>query len=49
MSTKFPEYSGMSYTQASFEAARLINSGWFRNFERLAALHEIMKREAAVC
>lgn len=40
----FPEYSGMSYEQASREAARLIETpGWFRSFERLTALREIME------
>ena len=40
----FPEYCGMSYEQASREATRLIErAGWFQGFERLCALHEIMK------
>ena len=40
---KFIEYSGMSYEQASREAGRLIERGWFQNWERLAALREIMR------
>jgi hypothetical protein len=43
---RFPEYAGMSYEQASREAARLIAShGWFSSFDRLAVLREIMVRE----
>jgi hypothetical protein len=42
-SVRFVEYSGMSYERASREAARLIDGdGWFKNFERLTALREIM-------
>jgi hypothetical protein len=42
----FPEYSGMSYEQASREAARLIERhGWYQSFDRLAALREIMQIE----
>lgn len=38
----FPEYSGMSYEQASRAAALLLQrDGWFRSFDRLAALREI--------
>lgn len=40
--TKFPEYSGMNYEQASREADRLIVQGWFKNIERLKALHQIL-------
>jgi len=40
----FIEYSGMSYEQASREAERLINKGWFQNFDRLCVLREIMLR-----
>lgn len=41
---KFYEYSGMSYEQASREAARLLaRDGWFRSFDRLSALYEIMR------
>ena len=40
---KFIEYSGMSYEQASREAERLLALGWYRNFDRLAALREIMR------
>jgi hypothetical protein len=41
----YPEYSGMSYEQASREAERVIARwGWFRGFERLAALRQIMQR-----
>lgn len=40
------QYAGMSYEQASREAARLIDrEGWFRGFEKLAELHTIMVRE----
>lgn len=43
---KFYEYSGMSYKQASREAERLLScNGWFRSFDRLSALYEIMKRQ----
>lgn len=42
---RFREYSGMSYEQASREAARLIErKGWFQSFDRLSALREIMLR-----
>jgi hypothetical protein len=40
---KFYEYSGMSYEQASRAAEKLALSGWYRNFDRLAALREIMQ------
>jgi len=40
---RFIQYSGMSYEDASREAARLIaRDGWFKNWERLVALREIM-------
>ncbi len=39
------EYCGMSYEQASREASRLIERGWYQNFERLVALYLIMIRE----
>ena len=39
------EYKGMSYEQASREAYRLIQKGWFRNFDALAELHQIMITE----
>ena len=40
---KYIEYSGMSYQQASREAARLIERlGWFLSFDRLTELHAIM-------
>lgn len=42
---KHGEYSGMSYEQASREAERLVAQGWFKNFDRLMLLHEIMSRE----
>ncbi len=38
-------FKGMSYEQASREAERLIADGWFKNFDELSALHEIMTRE----
>lgn len=42
---KFYEYAGMSYEQASREAERIINRlGWFRAFDRLSALRDIMRR-----
>lgn len=41
---KFYEYAGMSYEQASREAERLIRVGWFRHFERLSCLRQIMTR-----
>lgn len=42
---KYYEYGGMSYEQASREAARLIAfHGWFRSMERLSELHGIMER-----
>jgi hypothetical protein len=46
--TEVPDfYKGMSYEQASREATHLIEQrGWYQNFHRLAALREIMKREA---
>ena len=38
------EYSSMSYEQAWDEAVRIVEQrGWNKNYERLAALHEIMK------
>lgn len=41
-----PEYAGMSYEQASKTAATLIErEGWYKSFDRLAALREIMVRE----
>lgn len=40
---KYPEYSGMSYEQASREAERLVQDGWYRNFDRLSALHHAME------
>ena len=45
---KFYEYYGMSYEQASREAERLVQRGWFKNFERLEALRWIMLREEAM-
>lgn len=42
---KYPEYAGMSFIAASHEAEQLIKRGWFRNFDRLGELHEIMHRE----
>lgn len=43
MSTKYPEYAGMSYEQASRQASLIVERyGWFNNFERLSALREIM-------
>lgn len=42
---KYYEYGGMSYEQASREAARLIaRRGWFGSWERLEVLREIMQR-----
>lgn len=39
----FTEYRGMSYEQASKESERLVNKdGWFRSFQKLAVLREIM-------
>jgi hypothetical protein len=36
-------YSGMSYEQASREAARVLERyGWYRGWERLVALRSIM-------
>jgi hypothetical protein len=40
---KFYEYSGLDYEQASRAAEKLLARGWYRNFERLAALREIMQ------
>lgn len=41
-------YRGMSYEQASREAARLIErDGWFKNFDALAALRSVMLRDMA--
>lgn len=38
------DYRGMSYEQASREADRLIaHGGWYRNFEKLKELREIME------
>lgn len=42
MLSKFPEYSGLSYEQASRAAEKLIEHGWYRNFDRLITLREIM-------
>jgi hypothetical protein len=43
MTARFIEYSGMSYEQASREANRLVKVfGWFKVFNRLTALKEIM-------
>jgi hypothetical protein len=43
--SRYIEYSGMSYEQASREAARLIKArGWFQEWDRLAVLREIMIR-----
>jgi hypothetical protein len=37
------EYLGMSYEQASREVQRLCErGGWFRNFDRISALRQIM-------
>jgi hypothetical protein len=44
----FIEYAGMTYEQASREAARLIERGWYRNFERLLELRTIMAFTIAV-
>lgn len=32
----------MTYEQASREAERLVEQGWFQNFARLGALHDLM-------
>lgn len=42
---KYYEYAGLSYEGASREAQRLVQRGWFLNFERLAVLRDIMARE----
>ncbi len=43
---RFPEYSGMSYEQASREATRLIEErGWFWAWDRLCELRRIMQDE----
>lgn len=39
------QYQGLSYEGASREAERLIEQGWFKNWDRLVILHEIMVRE----
>jgi hypothetical protein len=45
MTKKYIEYLGMSYEQASREAQRVIQSqGWFRAFDRLTELKQIMDR-----
>lgn len=41
------EYRGMSYEQASREAERLVERGWFRNFTGLAHLRDIMRQYLA--
>jgi hypothetical protein len=49
MTNKYIEYSGMSYEQASREAARQIERlGWFRSFDRLTELHAIMDQHLAI-
>ena len=41
---RFIEYAGMSYEQASREAARLIQmEGWFKSWEKLVVLYAIMR------
>ena len=43
---KYIEYAGMSYEQASREAARLIErSGWYASLDRLIVLKDIMDRD----
>ena len=43
----YPEYSGMTYEQASREAERLIErDGWYRSFARLVVLRGIMQRQS---
>ena len=37
-------YRGLSYEQASREAARLVEDSWFKNFERLTVLHAVMEQ-----
>ena len=44
---RYIEYSGMGYERASREAERLVKLGWFRNFDRLSALKQIMDRHLA--
>lgn len=43
---KYPEYSGMTYQQASREAKRLIDAGgWVLAWPRLEELRRIMMHE----
>jgi hypothetical protein len=44
--TIYREYLGMNYEQASRAADELIKrDGWYKSFDRLAALHDIMQRD----
>lgn len=42
---KFPQYAGISYEKASREASRLIKLGWYRNFDKLKMLRDVMEYE----